>query len=261
MVAEKLTPDFADELEAHFEYMPENYFRAFEADDIVAHLELFRTLWRKFYLTDEPAYAPALRWQAIPKEGHSVVSIVTWDRQNLLASIAGALAVAEINILSADIFTRADNLVLDVFRVRNEKLGPVTSANDIATLESSLRLALQNERFDFAPLIGKVRQRAPRRGSEVDFPTRISIENKSHPTCTLIQVETPDRLGLLYDLVSCLSRNNVYIALARINTDKGAAIDTFYVTDTTTRAKIVESNRVNELQRQLQAVTISSPND
>jgi [protein-PII] uridylyltransferase len=154
MVAEKLTPDFADELEAHFEYMPENYFRAFEADDIVAHLELFRTLWRKFYLTDEPAYAPALRWQAIPKEGHSVVSIVTWDRQNLLASIAGALAVAEINILSADIFTRADNLVLDVFRVRNEKLGPVTSANDIATLESSLRLALQNERFDFAPLIG-----------------------------------------------------------------------------------------------------------
>jgi [protein-PII] uridylyltransferase len=258
MVAEKLTPDFADELEAHFDYMPENYFRAFEADEIVAHLELFRTLWRNFYVAEESAYAPALRWQPIPEEGHSVVSLVTWERQNLLASIAGAFAVSSINILSADIFTRADNLVLDVFRVRNEKLGPVTNASDIAKVESSLRLALQNERFDFAPLIATVRRRTAKGGPEVEFPTRISIENKSHPTCTLIQVETPDRLGLLYDLVSCLDRNNVHIALSRINTDKGAAIDTFYVTDTTTRGKIVDASRVSELQRQLQAVTIKS---
>jgi [protein-PII] uridylyltransferase len=257
MVAEKLPPDFADELEAHFDYMPENYFRSFEAEEIVAHLELFRTLWRKFYVAEESAYAPALRWQAIPKQGHSVVSIVTWERQNLLASIAGALAVASVNILSADIFTRADNLVLDVFRVRNEKLGAVTDPGEIVTVESNLRLALQDESFDFAPLIAETRRRTLKRGPEIEFPTRISIENKSHPTCTLIQVETPDRLGLLYDLVSCLGRNNVNIALSRISTDKGAAIDTFYVTDATTRAKIIESSRMVELQQQLQAVTIN----
>ena len=260
-VAQKLPPDFGDELEAHFDFMPENYFRSFEADEIVDHLELFRTLWRKLYVAGEPAYAPALRWQTMPTQGHSVVSIATWDRQTLLASIAGAFAVASVNILSADIFTRADNLVLDVFRVRNEKLGPVTDPAEIATVESSLRLALQDERFDFAPLIAEARRRTPVPGPEIDFPTRISIENKSHPTCTLIQVEMPDRLGLLYDLVTCLGRNNVYIALSRINTDKGAAIDTFYVTDAVTRAKIVDPNRVKELQRQLQEVTVKAPND
>jgi [protein-PII] uridylyltransferase len=120
-----------------------------------------------------------------------------------------------------------------------------------------LRLALQDESFDFAPLIAETRRRTLKRGPEIEFPTRISIENKSHPTCTLIQVETPDRLGLLYDLVSCLGRNNVNIALSRISTDKGAAIDTFYVTDATTRAKIIESSRMVELQQQLQAVTIN----
>ena len=61
-------------------------------------------------------------WEALPEEGHSVVSICTWDRQHLLASIAGAFAFASVNILSADIFIRGDNLALDVFRVCNQKL-------------------------------------------------------------------------------------------------------------------------------------------
>ena len=75
----------------------------------------------------------------------------------------------------------------------------------------------------------------------------------------MIQVETPDRLGLLYDLVSCLGRNNVYITLSRISTDKGAAIDTFYVTDATTRGKITrEQTRSKQLQEQLHdAVTVA----
>ena len=197
-----------------------------------------------------------MRWEAQPEQGHSVVSICTWDRQQLLASIAGAFAVASVNILSADIFIRGDNLVLDVFRVRNKKLGPVTDPHEIATVESTLRTALQTERFDFAPLLASVRRKAALRTPEIDFPTRISIENKSHPTCTLIQVETPDRLGLLYDLVACLGRHNVYITLSRISTDKGAAVDTFYVTDATTRGKITEAKRIELLQQQLHEAAV-----
>jgi [protein-PII] uridylyltransferase len=255
-VAEKLAPDFADEIEAHFDYMPDNYFRAFGVEEIVAHLDLFRTLWRTIYLEGASASGPALRWKALPEQGHSVVSIATWERRHLLASIAGAFAVASLNILSADIYIRGDNLVLDVFRVQDQKLGPVTKPVEIETVESNLRAALENESFDFAPLISGVRHRKLTRQPEIDFPTRISIENKSHPTCTLIEVETPDRLGLLYDLVACLGRNNVYITLSRISTDKGAAIDTFYVTDADTRGKITDANRVSDLQRQLQNATM-----
>jgi len=257
-VADKLVPDFADEIEAHFDYMPDNYFRAFGVEEIVAHLDLFRALWRKIYVEGAPAFAPALRWEALPEQGHSVVSIATWEQRHLLASIAGAFAVASLNILSADIFIRGDNLVLDVFRVQNQKLGPVTNPAEMETVESNLQLALGAESFDFAPLISNVRGRKATRRPEIDFPTRISIENKSHPSCTLIQVETPDRLGLLYDLVACLGRNNIYITLSRISTDKGAAIDTFYVTDANTRGKLTDAGRVSELQRQLQEVTMAS---
>ena len=138
---------------------------------------------------------PALLWEALPQEGHSVVSICTWERQHLLASIAGAFAVASVNILSADIFIRDDNLVLDVFRVCNQKLQAVTDPAEIAGVESILRIALQEERFNFDPLLASVRRKTKTRSSEIDFPTRITIENKSHPTCTLIEVETSDRLG------------------------------------------------------------------
>ena len=255
-VAAKLAPDFADEIDAHFEYMPDNYFRAFGMEEIVAHLELFRILWRNIYLRDEPAFAPAISWEAQPEQGHSVLSVCTWDRRQLLENIAGALAVASIHILSADIFIRGDNLVLDVFRLRTPKLGPVNDLRDVAIVESTLRTALQNERFDFAPLLGAVRRKGATGPPEIDFPTRITIENKSHPSSTLIQVETPDRLGLLYDLVACLRRQNVYITLSRISTEKGAAIDTFYVTDAATRGKITEAKRIDLLQRQLHQAAV-----
>ncbi|MGH8164758.1 MAG: hypothetical protein ACREP1_10535, partial [Rhodanobacteraceae bacterium] len=152
-VAEKLSPDFADEIDAHFDYMPDNYFRAFFVEEIAGHLELFRTFWRGMYLEGEPAYAPALHWEAQPEQGHSVVSICTWDRRQLLENIAGALAVASVHILSADIFVRGDNLVLDVFRVRNRQLGPVSDPREISLIESTRRMALQHERVDFAPLL------------------------------------------------------------------------------------------------------------
>jgi [protein-PII] uridylyltransferase len=256
-VAAKLEPDFADEIEAHFDYMPDHYFRAFGVEEIVAHLDLFRGYWHGIYVRDEPAYAPALRWEAQPEQGHSVVSICTWDRLQLLASIAGAFAVASVNILSADLFVRGDNLVLDVFRIRNKKLGPVSDPNEIAIVESVLRSALEGEGFDMAPLLAGVRRKGTKRSHEIDFPTRIIIENKSHPASTLIQVETPDRLGLLYDLVACLGRNSVYIALARISTEKGAAIDTFYVTDASSRGKITETKRIDQLQEELTAAAVT----
>jgi [protein-PII] uridylyltransferase len=131
----------------------------------------------------------------------------------------------------------------------------VTDPAEIAGVESILRIALQEERFNFDPLLSSVRRKTKTRSSEIDFPTRITIENKSHPTCTLIEVETSDRLGLLYDLVSCLGRNNVYITLSRINTEKGAAIDTFYVADAATRTKITDAKRIEQLQQELHEAT------
>jgi [protein-PII] uridylyltransferase len=90
----------------------------------------------------------------------------------------------------------------------------------------------------------------------LDFPTRVTVENKTHPAYTLVQIQTPDRLGLLYELLSAFGQENVSIALSRISTEKGAAIDTFYVADQITRGKITDSSRIAALLQRLQQAAI-----
>src|SRR5947207_4111261 len=58
-VAERLGADYAEEVDAHFEFMHDNYFRAFEVEGIVSHLRLFRRFLENLYLRDEPPLAPA----------------------------------------------------------------------------------------------------------------------------------------------------------------------------------------------------------
>jgi [protein-PII] uridylyltransferase len=65
----------------------------------------------------------------------------------------------------------------------------------------------------------------------MDFPTKLVISNEVHPTYTVIDLQTPDRLGLLYDVLYCFSGLRVTIAHSRVATEKGAAFDSFYVTD------------------------------
>ena len=67
---------------------------------------------------------------------------------------------------------------------------------------------------------------------------------------TLVDIQTPDRLGLLYYLLRALGRANVQIALSRIATEKGAAIDTFYVTDMEGK-KIKDAVSMAHLQMEL----------
>jgi [protein-PII] uridylyltransferase len=87
--------------------------------------------------------------------------------------------------------------------------------------------------------------------ADLEFPSRVSIDNHADPHFTLIEIQTPDRIGLLHDLLQCFSRSEIDIALSRISTESGAAIDTFYVTDRRTRGKITNAQRIDVLQAEL----------
>jgi [protein-PII] uridylyltransferase len=256
-VTGELGLEFAEEAEAHFEVMPDNYFRAFTVEEIVSHLKLFRRFLENLYLRHEPPLAPAVAWEAFPEQGHSIASFCAWDGQEFLAKIAGSFAVVPLNILSADIYTRGDNVVLDIFRVCDHRFRAVTDTRDQKLVESTLRSALADPHFDFAPLLERARRQiAGHNRHGLDFPTRVTVENKTHPAYTLVQIQTQDRLGLLYELLSAFGQENVSIALSRISTEKGAAIDTFYVADQNSRTKITDSTRIAALLERLQKAAI-----
>ena len=258
--AAELPSDFADEIEAHFEFMPDNYFRASDVAEIVQHLNLFRSFFENTSTQLDRPLVPAVSWEPFPQFGHSIASFCTWDRLHLLAKIAGSFSVVPLNILSADIFPREDHAILAVFRVCDTKGQAVTEAQDRAQVENTLRHALEVETFEFASLLEEARHKIQhRRLEELEFPAGIAIDNKAHPTYTLVQIEAPDRVGLLYDLLTALEQEGTNIVLSRISTQKGAAIDTFYITDCGSRAKITDSHRIAALQRRLRSAIMGGP--
>ena len=217
-------------------------------------LQLFRSFFENASIQEERSLASAVSWEAFPELGHSIACFCTWDREHLLAKIAGSFSVVPLNILSADIFPREDHTVLVIFRVCGMKGHAVTDVRDRAMVENTLRRALEVEIFEFAPLLEQARAKIQyRRLQELEFPAGITIDNKAHPAYTLVQIEAPDRVGLLYDLLTALGLEGANIVLSRISTQKGAAIDTFYITDRVTRAKITDSQRIAALQRRLRS--------
>jgi [protein-PII] uridylyltransferase len=69
-----------------------------------------------------------------------------------------------------------------------------------------------------------------------------------------VDVQTPDRLGLLYDLLRALGESEVNIELSRITTEMDVAMDTFYVTDG--NGKITDESAVKRIQRLLQRASV-----
>jgi [protein-PII] uridylyltransferase len=252
-VARRMAKDSAEEIEVHFHSMPDRYFQSHNINEIIGHIRLFRSFVELRSRNPKMALAAAVKWHSKPDQGHSEFWICTWDRAALMAKIAGSFATATINILSADAYTRVDNLMLGIFRVCDTSFRPVSDERDLQQVESVLQASLEKIDFDFIPLLEKARKRTGfHLPIGMELPTKLTISNEIHPNYTVIDLQTADRLGLLYDVLFCLSRAKVTIALSRIATEKGAAFDSFYVTDMEAR-KITDETTIRHLQSSLLA--------
>lgn len=256
-VKAKLPKDYGEEILAHFAHMPDRYLQMFDADQIAQHLKIFRSFIETHLKKDGvDALAPCFKWIPKPDLGHSEVWVCGWDRPRLLERIAGAFLSAQLNILSADIFTRGDNLAIDIFRVCTTQLTPVTNPKDYARVESCLQESLEVEDYDFSSLIRKdTRMRSYRMSQEAELPSKINIDNISHPNYTLIDIQTPDRLGLLYDLLRAFGEAGVNIELSRVTTEMEVAIDSFYVT-VKDGLKLTDENALKRIMKLLRRAAI-----
>ena len=227
---ESLTPE---ELHAHFATLPARYFQIHSAREVLDDLLLTHRFMRLQISEEESPLAPIVNWHNHPDRACNEVKVCTWDRAGLFRKLAGSLSAAGLNILSAQIFTRTDGIVLDTFSVHDARSGTLAGAEQRDIFEKVIRRALTGEEVDFRALIA--RQKIPRPVYEAytgeRMPTRISFDNESSDTRTVIEIETEDRVGLLYTISCVLTDLELDISAAKINTEKGAALDSFYVRD------------------------------
>jgi [protein-PII] uridylyltransferase len=219
-----------EEVHAHFDTLPGRYFEVHSARDIVMDLSLVHRFMHNQLSEEEHALEPVVAWHNEPDRGYTSGKICTWDRAGLFSKIAGSFGAAGINILSAQIFTRNDGIVLDTFYVTDARSGSLVNRGERELFESTLSQALTEE-VDFKALIMKQKSARPLYQSLEGerIPTRIHFDNETSVNRTILEIETEDHVGLLYVISHVMSELNLDISLAKISTEKGAAIDAFYV--------------------------------
>jgi [protein-PII] uridylyltransferase len=162
-----------------------------------------------------------------PDLGTSDLVVVARDVPGLFSLIAGTLAAHRINIMSAQIHTRADGIAIDTLQVNDPAGEPVTSAPQWARTLEALRAVLTGE--ERVESVLAARRRAGREVGEGSL--KIVVDNQLSDDYTVVEVKCPDRVGLLYLITAALSALGLDIASARIATEIDKALDTFYVHD------------------------------
>ncbi|NJM81738.1 MAG: [protein-PII] uridylyltransferase [Tabrizicola sp.] len=150
------------------------------------------------------------------------------DHPGIFSRLAGALALVGANVVDARTYTSKDGYATAVFWVQDIEGRPYEAAR-LPRLRGMIEKTLRGEVVAREAL--KDRDKVKKREREFRFPTHVTIDNEGSDIYTIIEVDTRDRPGLLYDLTRTLAHNNIYIASAVIATYGAQVVDTFYVKD------------------------------
>ena len=247
-------PTFAPaEIQAHVNNVPPRYCQINDAKDVLADVtQVHRFIQLQLSESEDNALSPIITWQNERDRGYTTVKLCTWDRERFFTYINGCLTAAGLNILSAEILTRADGIILDTFYVTDARTGLLANREEREKFENLVQKVLTGIPLDLPALIAKVRP-APATYKSLEgerIPTVVELDNATSDTRTIVDLQAEDRVGLLYDVSRALSELNVHIYLAKILTENGAAIDTFYIAELD-GSKVLDPERQKACQNRL----------
>ncbi|WP_300010248.1 [protein-PII] uridylyltransferase [uncultured Roseobacter sp.] len=194
--------------------------------------------WQALHVTAHVVFAKMLR---DIKDGEILIDLhpdedrdatracfVMADHPGIFARLAGALALVGANVVDARSYTTKDGMVTDAYWIQDAEGNPYDAAR-LPRLRQMIEKTLRGEVVARDAL--KSRDKVKKRERAFKVPTHITFDNEGSEIYTIIEVDTRDRPGLLYDLARTLATANVYIANAVIATYGEQVVDTFYVKD------------------------------
>ncbi|MBS1810732.1 MAG: [protein-PII] uridylyltransferase [Acidobacteria bacterium] len=217
-----------DEVHDHFHLLPEDYARVTLPQTIIEHIRLAHSLNSRMVRTS---------WRVNTQSRCTDLHICARNRRGFLAAIAGTLTAQGVNILSVHLNTRADGVVVDSFKVCDTVGEPLSDPLRWEQIDDAIKRALSGE-LDVATAVEKKlkahssRMKSRKRSLMTEkFTTKLLWDNQSSDKSTILEVTTPDRLGLAYKIANALSALSLDIAFAKVATEKHLALDIFYITD------------------------------
>ncbi len=194
--------------------------------------------WQGLDLATQVAFAGMLRGigtdeirivtQEDPDRDATRVCFALNDHPGIFSRLAGALSLVGANVVDARTYTSKDGFGTAVFWVQDADGNPY-EVRRLPRLRDMIDKTLKGEVVASRALEG--REKIKKRERPFKVATNITFDNEGSEIYTIIEVDTRDRPGLLYDLTKTLAASNIYISSAVIATYGAQVVDTFYVKD------------------------------
>ncbi len=231
------------EVTTHLKQLGERYFVAFSPGQVVQHMHC---------LQEARECGLAVRCVNSDETETSDVVVCTRNCHGLFAKIAGCLSSHLADIRRASVFTTPDGYAVDSFTVIDATSRRPLTEGQVEALSQTL----QNVLIDGEPVQGHVDRSRNRlfalNQPPVPVPTRISFDNLASKTDTVLDIETGDRTGLLYDIARLLAGYGIDFQSSHVVTDARRARDAFYIR--MGDAKIEDGATQERLRAELAAV-------
>jgi [protein-PII] uridylyltransferase len=227
--------------------LPASVLFAWPPAEVVDRLDRLRKL----------PHRDAVAWGSY-SAGHRAVeyTVGTYEEitRGIFYKLTGALTSNRQQILSADINTLADGLVIDRFYVQDQDHSGAPPQARIDEICRALVEALQ-EPSDRPPVFRKLWHERPAAAAAAaaiqHLPTRVTIDNSTAERYTIIAAFAYDKMGLLYAITRTLFELGLSVSTAKIGTHLDQVVDVFYVTDQRTNAKVTDEQRLNDIRDRL----------
>ena len=155
-------------------------------------------------------------------------AFVLSDHPGIFARLAGALTLMGANVVDARTYTTRDGYATAVFWIQDAEGHPFAE-DRLPRLRQTILRTLKGEIV--AQDAFATKDKPKKRDREFRFPTHVTFDNEGSDIYTIIEVDTRDRPGLLYDLTRTLAANHIQIVSAVIATYGAQVVDSFYVKD------------------------------
>lgn len=177
------------------------------------------------------------------------ITVITEDTPSVLSRLCGALSINDLNIHDARIFTRKDGLVIDNFNVTDFRSHKKIEVERYKKIKQDI-VASVNNQLSINKEFKRVKSKWWR--IEEKFFGRkgdVKVVFESHRKYTIIDIFSPDRLGLLYQIAKKLYELDLSIYFAKISTKGDDVVDSFYVL--TKSGKKISPNNFELIKKEL----------
>ena len=176
------------------------------------------------------------------------IIIYTKDEPGLLSKFAGAVAICGFNVVEARVCTLKNSMALDTLWVQNEKGSILDSKYQIPKLKNILKKILLEKVFLEKNIYTTYQHSNEKK--LFNMVPQVYVDNIMSEHSTILEINSTDRIGLIYDLTKKIYSLGLQINSAKILTMGHKITDIFYITDLKGK-KILSDVKINQLKKQI----------